>query len=46
MRGAVRISIGIPTTRADIKGFIGFAKGLLNKKVPGYEITCPGRTII
>ena len=31
MRGAVRISIGIPTTKSDIDKFVGFAKGLLNK---------------
>ena len=34
MRGAVRISIGIPTTIADIEKFISFAKKLLNKSVP------------
>lgn len=33
MRGAVRISIGFPTTRWDIEKFIRFAKKLLNKRV-------------
>lgn len=34
MRGAVRLSVGIPTTTSDIGKFIRFAKTLLNKKVP------------
>lgn len=34
MRGAVRLSIGIPTTAHDIGKFIRFAKTLLNKKIP------------
>jgi selenocysteine lyase/cysteine desulfurase len=34
MRGAVRVSIGIPTTISDIEKFILFAKGLLNKSAP------------
>jgi molybdenum cofactor sulfurtransferase len=33
MRGAIRISIGIPTTRLDIKQFIDFAKTFLNKSI-------------
>ena len=33
MRGAVRISVGIPTTGADIEKFIWFAKKLLNKTI-------------
>ncbi len=33
-RGSVRLSVGIPTTRADIKKFTAFAKKMLNKQVP------------
>jgi len=34
MRGAVRISLGLPTTTTDIGKFIRFAKKLLNQTVP------------
>ena len=34
MRGAIRLSIGIPTTRSDIDRFMRFAGKLLNKTVP------------
>ncbi|HWH62121.1 MAG TPA: aminotransferase class V-fold PLP-dependent enzyme [Ginsengibacter sp.] len=34
LRGAVRISIGLPTTKKDISGFISFAKTILNINVP------------
>jgi selenocysteine lyase/cysteine desulfurase len=34
MRGAIRISIGIPTTRQDIEKFIAFAEMFLNKAMP------------
>jgi molybdenum cofactor sulfurtransferase len=34
MRGAVRVSIGIPTTKTDIEKFIFFARELLNKSAP------------
>ena len=34
LRGAVRISIGLATTRSDIEKFIGFVKTLLNRTVP------------
>jgi selenocysteine lyase/cysteine desulfurase len=34
IRGAVRISIGFPTTTADIGRFINFSATLLNQKVP------------
>jgi molybdenum cofactor sulfurtransferase len=34
MRGAVRVSIGLPTTAADIGKFIRFVKTLANKRVP------------
>jgi len=33
-RGAVRLSIGLATTIADIENFIYFAKTMLNKKIP------------
>lgn len=33
MRGAIRISIGFPTTRLDIMKFIDFAKTFLNKSI-------------
>lgn len=33
MRGAIRISIGFPTTRLDIKKFIDFAKTFLNRSI-------------
>jgi len=33
MRGAVRISVGIPTTEHDLEKFKTFAKSFLNKKV-------------
>ena len=33
MRGAIRISIGFPTTRLDIKKFIDFAKTFLNLSI-------------
>ena len=32
-RGAVRVSLGYPTTRGDIEKFAGFARGFLNKKM-------------
>ncbi len=34
MRGAVRLSVGLPTTTIDIEKFLHFAKVLLNKTVP------------
>lgn len=34
LRGAVRISVGIPTTTADITKFISFTKMFINKAVP------------
>lgn len=34
IRGAVRISIGFPTNKADINRFIAFSATLLNRKVP------------
>jgi molybdenum cofactor sulfurtransferase len=33
-RGAVRVSVGLPTTEADIERFLCFARRLLNVKVP------------
>jgi molybdenum cofactor sulfurtransferase len=39
LRGAVRVSIGFPTTIADIEKFIGFAKKFLNKKMPSRIFT-------
>jgi len=36
MRGAVRISIGLATTRADMQRFFYFLKTMLNKPVPVY----------
>lgn len=41
-RGAVRLSLGIPTTRDDIETFIRFAEELLNKRIEGD--TLPGIT--
>lgn len=38
LRGAVRVSIGFHTTKRDLKKFIRFAKGLLNKTVPPEEL--------
>lgn len=35
LRGAIRISVGIPTTTTDIAKFISFAKMFINKVVPG-----------
>jgi molybdenum cofactor sulfurtransferase len=35
LRGAVRISIGLATTREDLKKFIEFTNSFLNKLVPG-----------
>jgi selenocysteine lyase/cysteine desulfurase len=32
-RGAMRVSLGYPTTKADIDKFAGFAKGFLNKTI-------------
>ena len=37
MRGAVRVSIGIATTRADLRKFHTFLKRFLNKQVPEYD---------
>ncbi|HLP04670.1 MAG TPA: aminotransferase class V-fold PLP-dependent enzyme [Paludibacter sp.] len=34
MRGAIRISVGFPTSYADINRFIEFARTFLNRKVP------------
>jgi molybdenum cofactor sulfurtransferase len=34
LRGAVRLSIGLPTTKTDIEKFMCFAEKLLNKRVP------------
>jgi molybdenum cofactor sulfurtransferase len=34
MRGAIRISIGIPTIEADLDILLNFSKALLNKEVP------------
>ncbi|MEO8413252.1 MAG: aminotransferase class V-fold PLP-dependent enzyme [Ginsengibacter sp.] len=39
LRGAVRVSIGFPTTKADIMRFISFAKKFLNKKTPGETLS-------
>jgi len=37
IRGAVRISIGIATTKSDLENFLRFAKKMLNKVVPAHE---------
>lgn len=39
LRGAVRVSLGIPTTRADLFKFIAFAKSFLNKAIPTQTLT-------
>ena len=39
LRGAVRVSLGFPTTKKDITRFISFSKKFLNKKVPGKVIS-------
>lgn len=36
MRGAIRISFGMPTTQADLDRFIEFAKGLRDKKLSDF----------
>jgi molybdenum cofactor sulfurtransferase len=41
MRGAVRISIGIPTTRSDLQKFVQFVKQFLNGTIPEHSITTP-----
>lgn len=41
IRGAVRLSIGIATTRDDIEKFIRFAKTLLNRTIPAETETPP-----
>ncbi len=38
LRGAVRVSLGFPTTKEDIMRFISFSKKFLNKRVPGKVI--------
>lgn len=40
-RGAVRVSMGYPTTKADIRKFFIFAGGFLNKRMP---VNLPKRT--
>ncbi|MEP7232147.1 MAG: aminotransferase class V-fold PLP-dependent enzyme [Ginsengibacter sp.] len=44
VRGAVRLSIGIATTKADIEKFIKFAKKFSDKIVPGSMIPLPPGT--
>ncbi|MEJ7588723.1 MAG: aminotransferase class V-fold PLP-dependent enzyme [Ferruginibacter sp.] len=44
MRGAVRISFGIPTTRDDIDTFIHFANKFINREVPEVEPAAAGAT--
>jgi len=34
MRGAIRVSVGIPIVQADLDAFIGFLKGYLDREVP------------
>lgn len=34
MRGAIRVSVGIPTVQADLDAFIGFLKSYLDREVP------------
>ncbi len=43
-RGAVRLSIGIATTKTDIVKFIKFTKKFLNKIVPGSMIPLPANS--
>ena len=38
LRGAIRISVGIPTTTRDIDRFINFTKMFINKIVPSNEL--------
>jgi molybdenum cofactor sulfurtransferase len=42
-RGAIRISVGIPTTTADLATFIQFAKTFINKAAPGSGIAARKR---
>jgi len=39
LRGAIRISVGIATIKADIEKFMGFARKFLDKSVPGNVLT-------
>ena len=33
LRGAIRVSLGIPTTKSDLETFIGFARRFINKTI-------------
>jgi selenocysteine lyase/cysteine desulfurase len=41
VRGAIRLSVGFITTRADIEKFVNFAETLLNRKAPENELLNP-----
>ncbi len=45
-RGAVRVSVGIPTTRTDIETFIGLAETFLNKSISRLHTNSEGLNIM